>query len=236
MHGVSSSSSEHEFERHRRSPTERERAAEAIARRLDVPFSVLGVVFVLVVLAQTTAAARGSLATALEVVSWLLWAAFVAEFVLRLTIAPSTAGFLKRNWWQLVFLAVPFLRFLRIVRLVRVGRLARVVRVVSSAVRSTRSARRALSSRVAWLAALTTIVVLAASQLLYVLEVFDSYGEALGASAMCTVAGEPLGPETATARTASVVLALYSVVVFASLAGSIGAYLLERANEQRQST
>lgn len=217
----------------RQTSTERERAAEAIARRLDLPVSVLGVVFVLVVLAQTIAEPGGSLATALDVTSWVLWTIFVAEFVLRLVVAPSTTGFLKRNWWQLLFLAVPFLRFLRVVRLVRVGRVARLVRVVSSAVRSTRTARRALSSRLAWLAALTTIVVLAASQLLYVLDVFDTYGEALGDTALATVAGEPLGPETATARIASVGLALYSVVVFASLAGSIGAFFLERSDERR---
>ena len=217
-----------------RPPSERERLTEAIARQLDLPVSVLGVVFVLVVLAQTTANPRGSLATALEIASWVLWAVFVAEFILRMVVAPSTGAFLKRNWWQVIFLAVPFLRFVRVLRLVRVGRLARAVRVVSSAVRSTRSARRALSNRLGWLAALTTIVVLGASQLLYLLEVFDTYGESLATTALATVAGEPLGPETATARIASVILALYSVVVFASLAGSIGVYFAERTNEHRE--
>ena len=208
--------------------------AEAIATRLDTPMTVLGVVFVLVVLAQTTSSPNGSLAFALEVTSWVLWAIFVAEFVLRLVIAPSTTAFLRRNWWQLLFLAVPFLRFLRVVRLVRAGRLVRLVRVVSSAVRSTRSARRALSGRLASLAAVTAVVILAASQLLYLLEVFDNYGEALAATALATISGEPLEPATATARTASVLLALYSVIVFASVAGSIGAYFLQRAGEEGQ--
>jgi len=206
--------------------------AEAIATRLDTPITVLGVVFVLVVLAQTTSSPSGSLAVALEVASWVLWAVFVAEFVLRLVIAPSTTAFLRRNWWQLLFLAVPFLRFLRVVRLVRAGRLVRLVRVVSSAVRSTRSARRALSGRLASLAAVTAVVILAASQMLYLLEVFDTYGEALAATALATISGEPLEQATATAWTASVLLALYSVVVFGSVAGSIGAYFLQRAGEE----
>lgn len=127
-------------------PSEREHLAENVAERLDVPM-VLGVVFVLVVLAETTADPSGALGAALEVLGWLLWGAFVLEFVVRLVVAPSTGAFLRRNWWQVVFLAVPFLRFLRVLRVVRVGRVARLVRIASSAVRSTRSARRALSGR-----------------------------------------------------------------------------------------
>ncbi len=209
-------------------PSDRERLAENVADRLDVPMSVLGVVFVLVVLAETTADPSGALGAALEVLGWLLWGAFALEFVVRLVVAPSTGAFLRRNWWQVVFLAVPFLRFLRVLRVVRVGRVARLVRIASSAVRSTRSARRALSGRIAWLAATTIVVVLSASQVLYLLEVFDRYGEALHAVALATVAGEPIGAEAGAAQVAEVVLAIYSVVVFASLAGAVGAYFLEQ--------
>lgn len=201
----------------------RERWANAFAARLDVPMSVLGVLFLLVVLGQTVATSPG-LQTWLGVAGWLLWAVFVAEYLLRLYVAPDKRRFLRRTWWQVLFLVVPFLRFLRLVRLLRV---ARVGRVVSSAVRSSRSAGRLLSSRLGWLAALSAIVVLAGSQLLYALGVYTRYGEALYDVALLTVTGEPTGRDHAAARLLDVVLAVYSVAVFAVLAGSLGAFFLD---------
>ena len=201
----------------------RERWATMLAARLDGPMSALGVIFLFVVLGQTVATAP-ALQTGLAVAGWLLWAVFVAEFALRLYIAPDRVAFLKRNWWQLVFLAIPMLRF---VRLVLVLRAARAGRVVSSAIRSSRSAGRVLSSRLAWLAAVSVILILAASQLLFGFGVYDTYGDALHASALATITGEPFAQEQGLAKVLDVVLAVWSVGVFAALAGTLGAYFLE---------
>ena len=201
----------------------RERWAHAFAARLDVPMSVLGVLFLLLVLAQTVATSP-AVQRWLGVAGWALWAVFVAEYLLRLYVAPSKGRFLRKTWWQVVFLVVPFLRFLRLVALLR---LARAGRVVSSAVRSSRSAGRLLSSRLGWLGALSAIVVLSASQLLYAFGGYDVYGDALYDVALLTITGEPTGRDGALARLLDVVLALYSVGVFAVLAGSLGAFFLD---------
>lgn len=206
----------------RRPPTERERVARELSERMDGPVTALGIIFLLVVLADTVARPTGALAVALTVASWAIWAVFAAEFALRMVIAPSTWGFLRRNWWQLVFLVVPFLRFARIL-----ARVARLGRVVSSAVRTTRTARAQLSGRLGWLAAVTTIVVLSASQVLYEFGGYDRYGAALHDAALATINGEPLGVDSGFADVLEVGLALYSVVVFATLAGTVGAYFLE---------
>ena len=219
---------DHPTERRRlrdRDPSERERLAEVIARRLDGPVTALGVIFLLLVVIETVSRPAGSVGTAFQVASWVIWSVFVAEFVLRAVIAPSTAGFLRRNWWQLVFLLVPFLRFVRGVRALRA---ARIGRVMTSAVRSTRTAGRRLTSRLAWLAATTAVVVLAGSQLVYEGGHRGSYGDALYVALLATLAGEPFGAATPGVRIVELVLVTYSVVVFATLAGSIGAFLLER--------
>ncbi|HSK92358.1 MAG TPA: hypothetical protein VK875_13720 [Euzebyales bacterium] len=205
----------------------RERRAEAIADRLDGPMTALGIIFVLLVVAETAVRPTGALGTAFTVVSWLVWATFVAEFVVRMVVAPSAARFLKRNWWQLVFLLLPFLRFLRVVARLRLRALTRVGRVVSSSVRSTRIAARKLSGRVAWLAAVTVIVVLASSQILYEFAGYPSYAIALHEAAYATVNGQPLSSDTWLARVMEVVLAAYSVIVFAALAGILGAFFVE---------
>ena len=210
-----------------RGPTDREVLAETVAARLDKPLTALGVIFVLVVVADTTADPGSDLRPWLEIVSWGLWAVFAVEFLLRAVIARSTPQFLRRNWWQILFLVLPFLRFLRIsARLARL-RPARLGRLLSSSVRGVRTAGRALTSRVAWLAATTTIVVLASSQILYGFAGYDSYAAALHDAMHAAVTGGAIEHESGVADVLELVLAVYAVGIFAVLAGSVGAYLLE---------
>lgn len=207
------------------SAPERELWAQELLDRLTPAMTALSVVFLLVVLGEQFTRPGSVMATAFTVTGWALWAAFVAEFVARMAVAPDTGKFWRRNWWQVLFLVLPFLRFLRLLRAVR---LLRSGRVLSSAVRSSRSAHRVLSSRLGWLAAVWAITVLSSSQLLYQFSHFARYGDALHAAALGTITGEPLGRSDGFAQVCDVVLAVFSVVVFATLAGSLGAFFLER--------
>lgn len=201
--------------------------AEALARHLDKPMAALGLVFLFVVLGQSLAE-NPWLTRALTSVGWGLWALFVAEFALRAYIARDQRRFWARNWWQVIFLAVPFLRFARALTLLRIGRAARVGGVLSAAIRGSRSAGRLLSGRVAWLAVVTGVVVLASSQLLYVTGSYQDYGDALHDAALSTVTGQPLAADSGLARVLEVLLAVYSVAVFATLAGAFGAFFLHQ--------
>ncbi len=199
---------------------------EGLARRLDKPMGTLGIIFLLVALGQSLAQ-DAWLVTTLTILGWLLWAVFVVEFTFRAVTATDRCRFWRKNWWQVLFLVLPFLRFARALRVLRA---ARVVGVLSAAVRGSRSAGRLLSGRIGWLAAITGIVVLAISQLLYVLGAYSSYGSALHDTAMSTVAAEPLAADVGWVRVLEVVLAAYSVAVFATLAGAVVAYFLERGH------
>ena len=196
---------------------------DGLDRRLDKPMGVLGLVFLFVVLGQSLARDTW-LVTTLSIIGWLFWAVFVAEFVFRASRAQDQRRFWVRNWWQVLFLVLPFLRFARALTLLRA---ARVGGVLSAAVRGSRSAGRLLSGRIGWLTAVTGVVVLASSQLLYVLGAYDSYGTALHDAALATITGQPLATGHDAARFLEVALAVYSVGVFATLAGALGAYFLE---------
>lgn len=207
---------------------ERVKAAEVLAARLDRPMGLLGVLFLFVFLGQLLVTEPGW-SRALTIAGWGFWAVFLAEFVLRAYIARFQATFWRRNWWQVIFLLVPFLRFVRAlqaVRLLRVARVARVGSILSAGVRGSRSAGRLLSSRIGWLAAVTGVVILAASQLLYAFEAHSSYGSALYEAAMATVTGSGITTEDPLSKAVQLVLAVYSVGVFATLAGSLGAFYL----------
>lgn len=208
-----------------RSEVEREIWADELLDRLTPVMSALSVVFVLVVIGESLATSGTALSLGLTVAGWGIWLIFVAEFIARLVVAPKTGEFLKRNWWQVAFLVLPFLRIFRLIRTIRI---VRAGRVLSSAVRSSRSARRVLGSRVGWLAVISAITALGSSQLLYEFEVFDRYGDALHAAALATITGEPIAQPDGFAKVLDVALAAYSVVVFAALAATLGAYFLER--------
>ena len=203
----------------------RETWAEELLDRLTPVMSALGVLFLLVVVGEQFARSGSAVSVVLTVVGWVLWAVFALEFVARMVVAPSTSRFLKKNWWQLLFLVLPFLR---IFRLVRALRLLRTGRVLSSAIRTSRSARGLLGGRVGWLSVVSASTVLGSSLLLYQFADYPSYGEALHAAALASITGEPLAQPDALSQVLEVVLAIFSVAVFATLAGSLGAYFLRR--------
>jgi len=189
---------------------------------------ILGLVFVLVVSGQLVATSPGW-SRALSVAGWALWVLFVAEFVLRAYVARDQRRFWRRNWWQVLFLALPFLRLARALTLLRT---AKIGGILSATVRGSRSAGRLLSGRIGWLGVVTGVVVIGSSQLLYVTDTFTDYGQALHGAALATVTGEPLTADGALARTLEVVLGIYSVAVFATLAGALGAFFLQRVPGQ----
>ena len=198
--------------------------ADELLDRLTPVMSALAVLFLLVVFAESMAEPQSKLSSVLTVAGWLLWAIFVAEFAFRTWVAPDTAAFLRRNWWQVLFLVLPFLRILR---LFWAFRILRTGRVLSSAVRSSRSARGLVGNRVGWLAVISAITIFGSSQLLYEFGAYEEYGRALHDTALAAITGEPLNQPDGFAQVLEVVLAVYSVIVFAALAGTVGAYFLE---------
>lgn len=207
---------------------DREALAEAIACRLDGVMTVAGILFVLIVLGQSLVPADSPAALPLTITGWVLWVLFATEFLARMAAAPSTARFLRSNWWQVLFLLVPFLRFARPLAVARYGRAGTVV---SSAVRSGRSTRGLLTSRIAYVISITGIVVLAASQLLYTATT-TSFSAALHAATYAVLTGEPIPFDGTFVRLLELALAAYSVVVFAALAASLGAYFVAKHQDE----
>lgn len=52
--------------------------------------------------------------------TWVIWAVFVVDFLVRLVLAQARGAFLRRNWLDILILVLPFLRPLRLLRLVTV--------------------------------------------------------------------------------------------------------------------
>jgi predicted Zn-dependent protease len=74
-----------------------------------------------------------------------IWVLFIAEFALKLTVAPRKWRYLKRNWLTVIALALPAFRTLRLLRALRALRGVRVVTTVRF-VRALTSGKRLASN------------------------------------------------------------------------------------------
>lgn len=173
----------------------------------------------------------------LGVIGNVIWGVFVLEFALKLWVSGHPLRFLRTRWPSLLFLALPLLRILRLVRALRALRALPLVRVVGSGYRTLGSARLLLSSRLAYLAAVTVTVIFAGGQMLYVAERPPVEGggglaEALWWSANLVISGNyTFEPTSLAGRLVCLLLTTFAVVVFASVAASVGAFFLESRAE-----
>ena len=203
--------------------------AERIFVRLHPVMAWLAAVFVLILVGDAIVGEESPFATIFTVAGWVIWAIFALDFLVRMMAAPSTVAFLRRNWWQVLFLVLPFLALFRFLMALRV---ARAGRLLSAAVRGTRSAAAGLRSRLATVAAVTIMVILLAANVLFEFGGVAPYSDALHAAALATIAGQPTGGARAITKVMDVALALYSVVIFAAVAGALGAFFLEGDRRQ----
>jgi voltage-gated potassium channel len=214
-------------------PTHRERLAALVEDRLDIPMAVLAVVWAGLVAYELIAptSARDELA----VIGNVIWAIFVVEFATKLVVSGHPLRFMRRRWPSVLFLLLPALRVLRVVRAARAFRALPAARVVGSSYRAIGTARSLLSSRLTFLGVVTAVVVMGGGQLLYLAEQHTgvTLGDALWWSANLAITGTLVfDPVTVAARLLTLVLSAYAVVVFASLAATIGAFFIESRAER----
>ena len=217
-------------------PTERERLATLLERRLDVPMAVLAVLWAGLV-AYELVAPRDQLG-ALAVASNVIWALFAVELIAKLVVSRHPARFLRRHWPSVLFLVLPLLRVLRLVRALRLVRVLPAGRVVGSSYRAVGTARGLLTGRLQFLLVVTAVVVFGSGQLLFVLErgregALTSLGDSLWWAANLGIAANMVHePVTLAGRLLAIVLSVYAIVVFASLAATIGAFFVEARQER----
>lgn len=215
---------------------------EQVTERLDPFMAWLGVVFALLVGYELAVELTPRSGRVLEIVSWSIWGIFLLEFVARLWLAPSKRRFLRRSWFQIAMLAIPTLRLLRFARLVRLGRALPAGRVVSASYRSAGTARRLLRSRLGYLGALATIAAIGAGEAAYVFErdhpdaAFGSFADAIvwSTSTVLALQADPV-PQSRGAQIVMLLAFAVGIVLVASIAGTVGAYLVDERRERAES-
>lgn len=222
------------------SPVDEESPREQLAVRLegwlDIPMALLALLWAALVAYELVApsAQRPGLTLAGNVI----WVIFVVEFVAKLAVSGHPGRFLRRHWPSLLFLVLPALRMLRVLRSVRALRLLPTARVLGSSYRTIGTAQGLLQGRLGFLVVVTAVVIFGSGQLLYLLErgrsgAIDSLGDALWWSANVSISGSLVHqPVTLAGRLLALTLSAYAVVVFASVAATLGAFFMESRAER----
>ncbi|HVM00388.1 MAG TPA: ion transporter [Egibacteraceae bacterium] len=217
-------------------PSRRERLAALIEERLDIPMAVLAVAWA--VLVAYDLVAPPEMREELALAGNVIWAVFVVEFVLKLSVSGRPVRFLRRRWPSVLFLLLPALRMFRVLRAVRALRALPAARVIGSSYRAVGTARNLLQGRLTFLMTATGIAVFSSAQMLYLLERgrdggVRGLGDALWWSANLAVTGNLVfDPVTLLGRVLAILLSAYSVVVFASVAAALGAFFIEARAER----
>ncbi|MBN1239627.1 MAG: ion transporter [Gammaproteobacteria bacterium] len=181
----------------------------------------------------------------LEILGYVIWALFLLQFVIELTLAPVKRRYLQHNWLTAVALAAPALRMLRVLRLVRLARVtraagavrgARLVRVLSSLNRGMRALRATMGRRgFGYVLLLTLIVDVAGAAGMYAFEgreVFDSYAGALWwTSMLITTIASDYWPQSAEGRLLCLFLSMYGLAVFGYVTATLATFFIGRDAE-----
>lgn len=205
---------------------------------LEAPMQVLGFIWLGLLVLDLTRGLNGLLAA----LSTLIWIIFIADFAIRLAIAPDKGRFLKRNWLGALSLLVPALRVLRVLRFARLARIAagargfRLVRVVGSLNRGMNALRRSMGRRgLAYVIILTVLVIFGGAAGMYAFESgitgggIHDYGSALWWTAMImTTMGSEYWPRTAEGRALCLLLSVYAFTVFGYVTASLASFFVDR--------
>ena len=206
---------------------------------LETPMVVLGFVWLGLLALELT---RG-LNPALETLGTTIWIIFIADFLLRFTLAPEKWPYVRRNWLTVISLLVPALRvfrFARLARVLRVGRGARglrLFRILSSLNRGMRALALAMGRRgFGYALMLTILVVFAGAAGMYAFEKDNADGRGLHdypaalwwTAMMITTVGSEYWPQTVEGRVLCLLLALYAFAVFGYVAATLSSFFIER--------
>ena len=206
-------------------------------RRSEWPLTAIALAFLAVYAWEVITGLRGAARAGTELAMDVMWAVFIADYLVRLALAPQRGRWFVRHLFDLAVVALPVLRPLRLVRLIA------LIGVLH------RGAGMALRGRItAYTAGGVTLLVLVSS--LAVLDAergapgtpIRTYGEAVwwALATITTVGYGDLAPVTAVGRWAAVLLMIGGValagVVTATLASWIVSLVAEESAEQEAAT
>lgn len=221
---------------------ERQELRTRVESWFDLPLLLGAVTLVLLLLVEATESLAPPWDTYVAWIELGIWILFAVEFALRLWLSADRWAYVKAHWLDAVAVLVPALRVFRVLRAVRGIRALRALRILAFGGRgASELLERLRRRRLGRLAVTTAFVVLIGSALLYLAEADQpgspvaSFGDALYWGTMVVVGTEGgLEVTTTWGRVVTLVLVLYSLVVFSYVIGAVASLWVEQDRAERE--
>ena len=116
-------------------------------RFTEIPLLVLAVVMVPLLLTPEVVHLSERTERVLFALDWMIWGVFAAELSFRVYLAPRKLSYVGRHWFDVLSVALPFLRPLRMIRSAQALRLLRFARVLAYFLRATDASHAIMARR-----------------------------------------------------------------------------------------
>ncbi len=220
-----------------------DRRAQLLARfeqATEVPLLILALAIIPLLVVPLTVELSSRVEAAFIAIDWTIWAIFAVELSVRAYLAERRLSYLRSHWYDVLIVALPFLRPLRIVRSARALRAARVA---PFAVRSGDNLRRVLEHRgLQYILAVWLLAVFGAAAVIYLVERgnggnINDYGDALwwAVGTVTTVAYGDKYPITTEGRAVATFLMLVGLSFFSWVTANLAAFLVEFGGKRGRS-
>ena len=94
----------------------------------EIPMLVLVVLMIITLIIPLVFPLDDTTHNFLELIDWIIWGAFALELLVKTYLSPKKLVYLKKNWVDVIVVALPLLRVFRIFRVARGARAFRLLR------------------------------------------------------------------------------------------------------------
>lgn len=215
-------------------------AYDRFSAAVELPLAILALLWLPVLVLPLVAHLEAAVAETFDAIDYLIWAAFVVEYLVKLYLAPSRRRFFTHHLVDLALVALPVLRPLRFLRLGRLLNLGRIGIVLYNGLGRVRKILTHRGLHFVLLAVL--VIVFAGSTVEFVFEQdargsnINNFGDALW-WAIVTVTTVGYGdryPVSAGGRGVAVVLMFVGIGLIGVLTASVASYFVEEKTDEQQ--
>jgi voltage-gated potassium channel len=223
----------------------RTRAYEAVERATEVPMLVLALLMIPLLLAPMLFDLSEESLAAIRIGNAVVWLAFTVELVGKTYLSPDRLLYLRRHWFDVVIVLLPFLRLARIARAGRLLRFSRLLRVGAFLAHAGESSDNLLDRHGLKYVLLLSVGVLVAAMIAVALieqgstdSSIQDFEDALWwvlATAMTAGFSNEVPSSTAT-RVLAVLLTIFGLAVFSIVTATIAAYFIRSGQRENASS